>query len=205
MVRPLVSRVAILGVLAVLVALQTMLQRRVGAAVRGKEALRAGIRWDARKYYRLKRTESPHTATVQENNTFRPMWREEGMEKEEINFAVHEGIFLTLVMATRNDGYGGNSSRTRVATTLRMINYFAGKYGLAVELLFVEWNPPADRPAVWTTLPWMPNVAVVRVVTVPRWVHEAWSTPHVEVREREGQKVDFLSFVVDGVQVSATV
>jgi hypothetical protein len=142
---------------------------------------------------------------VQEANSFRPVWRDEGMEKEEINFAVHEGIFLTLVMATRNDGYGGNSSRTRVATTLRMINYFAGKYGLAVELLFVEWNPPADRPAVWTTLPWMPNVAVVRVVTVPRWVHEAWSTPHVEVREREGQKVDFLSFVVDGVQVSAAV
>jgi hypothetical protein len=183
MAWPLASRVAILGVFAVVVALQMMLQRRVGAAVRGEQALAAAIQVDAMN--RQGTVKSTRNVIRPENNTFRPVWREEGMEKEEINFAIHEGIVLTLVMATRNDGYGGNSSLTRVATTLRMINYFAGKYGLAVELLFVEWNPPADRPAVWTTLPWMPNVAVVRVVTVPRWVHEAWSKPHLEVRVKE--------------------
>ena len=85
---------------------------------------------------------------------------------------------LTLVMATRNDGYGGLSSQTRVGTTLRMIDRQAGRYNVSVELLIVEWNPPLDRPPVAATLPLLPSVAVVRVVSVPPWVHAAWTMPH---------------------------
>jgi hypothetical protein len=169
--RPVWWKVVLLGLLAVFVAIQVVLQRGVIRVLRPV----------TRDTVTLPRT-FLFGKLVQESNMFRPKWNEEGMAREEINFKRYEGILLTLVMATRNDGYGGNSSLTRISTTLRMINYFAGKYGVALEVLFVEWNPPDDRPAVWTTLPWMPNVAVVRVVTVPRWVHEAWSQPHVAVR-----------------------
>jgi hypothetical protein len=87
---------------------------------------------------------------------------------------------LSFVMANRNDGYGGASSLKRVGNTLRALNHFAGKYNVSLELIIVEWNPPAGRPGVETTLPSLPNIAVVRVIKVPKWVHDAWSEPQVK-------------------------
>jgi hypothetical protein len=64
-------------------------------------------------------------------NTYRPVWGvtngTEAGDSDMKTFARHPGIHLSLIMATRNDGYGGASSEKRVSITLRAINRFAAK------------------------------------------------------------------------------
>ena len=52
---------------------------------------------------------------------------------------------LSVVAATRNDEHGGN----QLARTQLFVNGLgeqAQRFKVPIELLLVEWNPPADRP-----------------------------------------------------------
>lgn len=83
---------------------------------------------------------------------------------------------LTVVAATRNDEHGGNQT----ARTQLFINGLADqadRFKIPVELLLVEWNPPADRPPLveahtWRRSEWFQP----KVITVSRELHSA--IPH---------------------------
>lgn len=92
--------------------------------------------------------------------------------------------YLTLVLASRNDNYGGEDAASRIRASLRWTDRMAQRYGIAVEMIVVEWNPPPGQPLLWTVLPLLPNVQCVRIITVPTWVHEDWSARH----RREGKQ-----------------
>ncbi len=73
---------------------------------------------------------------------------------------------LSVVATTRNDDHGGN----QLARPQLFINGLAeqcDQFKLPVELLLVEWNPPADRPPLAEALRWprsdwfQPSVLVV--------------------------------------------
>lgn len=50
----------------------------------------------------------------------------------------------------------------------------AERLGLPVELILVEWNPPADRPPLANALRWQPSDQFhPRIITVPREVHDS--------------------------------
>ena len=71
--------------------------------------------------------------------------------------------YLSLVVATRNDDHGGNlMGRTQIFLDGWLTQ--ARRYNIPSELIFVEWNPPADRP---------PLAEALRVACRPRPVHGA--------------------------------
>lgn len=60
--------------------------------------------------------------------------------------------YYSIVVASRNDGHGGNIMKRMRLFVQGLIDQ-ANRHGLDMELVFVEWNPPADRPLLHTVLP----------------------------------------------------
>jgi hypothetical protein len=88
-----------------------------------------------------------------------------------------DDLDLTLVMASRNDGYGGKTSHARAQLALDMIDYHLGVYPLKVELVLVEWSPSPDAKPYHEVFRLPKNVASIRFVVVPSVVHELWTRP----------------------------
>jgi hypothetical protein len=85
---------------------------------------------------------------------------------------------LSVVATTRNDDHGGN----QLARTQLFVDGLAEqalRFKLPVELLLVEWNPPADRPPLaealrWPRSEWFDPALIV----VPPDLHRTF--PHAE-------------------------
>ena len=78
---------------------------------------------------------------------------------------------LSVVATSRNDNHGANL----LARMQLFVNGFAEqaeRYRVAVELIVVEWNPPADRPSLADAMQWHPGeMFQPQVITVPGEVH----------------------------------
>jgi len=83
--------------------------------------------------------------------------------------------YLSIVLSFRNDRYQGNSLR-RFQVALDCLVYQAERYGLDLELIIVEWNPPSDRPLLKDALSWPTDLGpvTVRIITVPNEVHKRY-------------------------------
>lgn len=81
---------------------------------------------------------------------------------------------LSLVVATRNDDYGGRLLE-RVHNFIKSISKSAARTNGEVEVIFVEWNPPADKPDFREAMNWpdIPREVEVRNITVPSAVHNS--------------------------------
>lgn len=83
--------------------------------------------------------------------------------------------YLSLVVATRNDDHGGNLlGRTQIFLDGWLTH--ARRYNIPSELIFVEWNPPADRPPLAEALEWPADFGpcAVRIIQVPAEVHQRY-------------------------------
>jgi hypothetical protein len=82
-------------------------------------------------------------------------------------------IDLSVVAASRNDDHGGNL-RSRMQIFVEGLAAQANKHRLPVELILVEWNPPADRPPLAEALRWPQRSPFfsARIVTVPHEFHD---------------------------------
>ena len=83
--------------------------------------------------------------------------------------------YLSLVVATRNDDHGGNlMGRTQIFLDGWLTQ--ARRYNIPSELIFVEWNPPADRPPLAEALRWPADLGpcAVRFIEVPAEVHQRY-------------------------------
>ncbi|MDR1901935.1 MAG: hypothetical protein LBQ88_06625 [Treponema sp.] len=79
--------------------------------------------------------------------------------------------YLSVVVVSRNDDHGGDPLR-RTQIFLNSLAYQAKKYKLPLEMLFVEWNPPDEKPKIRDVLdfplnPWFYS----RIITVPPELH----------------------------------
>jgi len=85
---------------------------------------------------------------------------------------------LSVVATSRNDEHGGHLL-ARMQLFVEGLSEQAGRFGLPVELVLVEWNPPSDRPPLVDALRWAPNEHFqARVITVPPEVHRTF--PHAD-------------------------
>jgi len=76
------------------------------------------------------------------------------------------------VATSRNDDHGGNLA-ARMQVFVDGLAEHAERFGLPVELILVEWNPPADRPSLSEALRWSATEMFrPQVLTVPREVHD---------------------------------
>jgi len=86
-----------------------------------------------------------------------------------------EDCYLSIVVASRNDSHGGD--------TLKRMRLFLGglleqtrQYHFPVEVIFVEWNPPPNRPRLHEVLPkpGPDDCLNLRYITVPASIHQRY-------------------------------
>jgi hypothetical protein len=81
--------------------------------------------------------------------------------------------YLSVVVTARNDDHGGNPIyRTQLFVDGLIAQ--CDRFHLPAELLFVEWNPPADRPRLADVLEWPESDGwcSVRFIEVPAALHD---------------------------------
>ena len=83
-----------------------------------------------------------------------------------------EKPYLSVVVTTRNDDHGG-SQISRTQTFFNALVAQCNRHRIPTELIFVEWNPPADRPPLADALRWPENreFCQVRILRVPPSIH----------------------------------
>lgn len=80
--------------------------------------------------------------------------------------------YLSVVATSRNDDHGGDlAGRTQIFVDTLAAHCSA--HDLPVELILVDWNPPADRPPLGETIRWPDAGAAlrIRILTVPPDIH----------------------------------
>jgi hypothetical protein len=82
---------------------------------------------------------------------------------------------LSIVVTTRNDNHGGDLLK-RTATFLNGLLHQSEKYKLPLELIIVEWNPPAGKPLLKEVLPAPPKGShlTLRYIVVPPEIHKSY-------------------------------
>jgi hypothetical protein len=82
------------------------------------------------------------------------------------------------VAASRNDDHGGNLFE-RMQLFVDGLADQSRRFEMPIELVLVEWNPPADRPSLADALRWeAADQFQRRVITVPPEVHRTY--PHAD-------------------------
>jgi hypothetical protein len=80
---------------------------------------------------------------------------------------------LTVVTVSRNDDHGCNLLH-RMQAFVKVFIAQCKRYRLNAELIFVEWNPPADNPKLREALRWPedPTPCQIRIIEVPSELHQ---------------------------------
>jgi hypothetical protein len=85
---------------------------------------------------------------------------------------------LSVVATSRNDAHGGHLL-ARMQMFVEGLAEQAERFRLPVELILVEWNPPADHPPLVEALDWEPSEHFQpSVITVPPELHRTF--PHAD-------------------------
>ena len=79
--------------------------------------------------------------------------------------------YLSIVMASRNDNHGGDLNE-RTQNCISSLSEQAGRFGLSVEIVMVEWNPPKDRPELKTVIDGCG--LNIRYIIVPHEIHSRY-------------------------------
>jgi hypothetical protein len=80
--------------------------------------------------------------------------------------------YISVVVTTRNDDHGVNPLRRTQAFINGLIEQ-CNRHKVPMELVIVEWNPPANRLPLADQLHWPPNrdYCPVRIIRVPPSIH----------------------------------
>lgn len=81
--------------------------------------------------------------------------------------------YISIVTTSRNDNFGGRLLE-RMQNFIDSVLGFSKKHGLSIELVFVEWNPPANTPRLKEVLNFerAGNTARVKIIEVPSEIHK---------------------------------
>jgi len=79
---------------------------------------------------------------------------------------------ISIVIAARNDDYGGNFLH-RMQVFINCLFPLWSRYELSAELIIVEWNPPEDKVGLADALTWPSHIppGAVRIIEVPAALH----------------------------------
>jgi hypothetical protein len=85
---------------------------------------------------------------------------------------------LSVVLAGRNDGYGGGNYLQRMNRSLDSV------VPLGCEIIFVEWNPPPDRPTLVTEIGHKGIHLITVAGDIHNWHHGSELMPMFEYRAK---------------------
>jgi hypothetical protein len=99
---------------------------------------------------------------------------------------------ISLVIAARNDDYGGNFAN-RMRTSIRVLAELAKQYSASFELVIVEYAPPENKPPIATQVSDISHEALpIRIITVPTSFHH---------RVAKSSKNPFLEYVAKNIGI----
>ena len=83
-----------------------------------------------------------------------------------------DNCYLSIVVTSRNDNHGGNLLR-RTQLFVNGLLEQCSRHQLRAELIFVEWNPPSDKPRLQEALSWPKEKGPcdVRIIEVTPEIH----------------------------------
>jgi hypothetical protein len=81
--------------------------------------------------------------------------------------------YLSIVVASRNDEHGGNLMG-RTQTFVNALLDQCREHSVEIELIFVEWNPPPDRPRLAEALRWSDGPCEIRIIEFPEALHRRY-------------------------------
>jgi len=83
--------------------------------------------------------------------------------------------YLSIIMTSRNDDYGGNALR-RMQISINGRLEQLERHRIESELILVDWNPPADRPLLKDVLLWPERLkyCTIRNIVVPPAIHHRY-------------------------------
>src|SRR5215470_3402233 len=86
--------------------------------------------------------------------------------------------YLSVVVTTRNDDHGHNPLG-RFQAFINSLVAQCRRVNLPTVLIVVEWNPPADRPALRESVTWPldGSPCTVRIIQVPAELHRTLKHP----------------------------
>jgi hypothetical protein len=101
--------------------------------------------------------------------------------------------YLSVVVTSRNDNHGGTLTR-RMQTFVNALVAQCRRHNVPTELIFVEWNPPADKPKLIEALRWPKEMSPcqVRIIEVP---------PEIHARYRHAQSLPLYQFIAKNVGI----
>ncbi|HUS99504.1 MAG TPA: hypothetical protein VMY59_04205 [Candidatus Thermoplasmatota archaeon] len=79
-----------------------------------------------------------------------------------------EKPYLSIVMASRNDNHGGDLN-CRTQACVDSLSEQAERYDIPIEIVMVEWNPPADQPSLHAVI--KHDNCVFRTIVVSPEIH----------------------------------
>lgn len=84
--------------------------------------------------------------------------------------------YISFVVTSRNDNHGGDLS-LRMRVFIKGLIHQCDKHKLPAELLFVEWNPPKDKPLLSEVMPSPPTESFlsIKYVIVPQELHNRYA------------------------------
>jgi hypothetical protein len=90
-----------------------------------------------------------------------------------------ENIYLSIVVASRNDNHGGDMLK-RMSTFMNSVFHWSTKKSFLVELIIVEWNPPENRKLLKDELPKPTDkFTQLKYIVVPREIHSTYKNSAV--------------------------
>jgi hypothetical protein len=78
---------------------------------------------------------------------------------------------VSIIIVGRNDNYGNDGFLDRVQSCVDNIYSLSPQCGLSGELIFVEWNPPSDRPTMDSAVDWTRATIPTRLMRVSNAIH----------------------------------
>lgn len=112
--------------------------------------------------------------------------------------------YLSIIISSRNDDHGGNMLR-RLHVSLNSMAEQLEKFCIESEIIFVEWNPPTDKPSMKEVVQWPTglNYCTIRFIEVSPSIHQRYASHdkipiHATVAVNSGIKRARGKFILPG-------
>ena len=101
--------------------------------------------------------------------------------------------YYSIVVTSRNDSHGGNIMK-RMRLFVKGLIHQSNKFGLPIELIFVEWNPIPGQPRLFEVLPKpAPDDKLrTRFITVP---------PELHARYKRAEEIPLFQMIAKNVGI----
>lgn len=99
-----------------------------------------------------------------------------------------ERDLISIAYTSRNDNHGGNLI-LRIEAAMQALSEYKTQFGLDIELVFTEWNPPPKTPYLYDVIK-VPSNIPIRWYVVPNKIHKWFiNYPYFGLWHHKGQNV----------------